>query len=101
MRSSRGVPLDRQPTQKHLNFLLAHVLRLTQAMEADEGFEPMDAGFFGAYAVVQAADPLTHLVQQPSRWRAAGAVAKQAQTNRTPGLEPVSTIALHTSPRVT
>ena len=45
---------------------------MTQAMEADEGFEPMDAGFFGAYAVVQVADLLTHLVQQPSGRRAAG-----------------------------
>ena len=72
MRSSRDVPLDRQPTQKHLNFFLAHALRMTQAMEADEGFDPMDLGFFGAYAVVQVADPLTRLVQQPSRRRAAG-----------------------------
>ena len=85
------MPLDRQPTQKHLNFLLAHALRMTQAMEADEGYDPIDIGFFGAYALLQVADPPTHLVQQPSRWRAAGAVAKQAQTNRTPGLEPVST----------
>ena len=38
---------------------------MLKTMKAHKGTNPMDVGHFGAYAVVQVAHPLTHLVQQP------------------------------------
>ena len=53
--------LDRQLGQKRLILLTAHPLGMPKTMKAHKGTNPMDVGFFGAYAVVQVAHPLTHL----------------------------------------
>ena len=71
MRGHRHAALDGQPGQEGAHLVGAHLLGVAQTVEANEGPNPMDAGFLGSYAVVPVAHPLAQLVQQPACRRGA------------------------------
>ena len=51
--------------EKRLHLRRRHLARMAHAMKAHEGAHPVDVGLLGAYAVVQVANALAHLIQQP------------------------------------
>jgi hypothetical protein len=53
--------------QKGLDLILAHVGRMAQPMEADEGAAPMHVSLLGLQAVVHASDALAHPIAQARR----------------------------------
>ena len=57
----------RQPAEKAFDLGPAHLRRVTYAVEAHEGAYPVHIGLFGAAAVVQQANALAHLIEQPGR----------------------------------
>jgi hypothetical protein len=65
VRGQRHAALTREPGEKSLDLGRAHLGRVAQPVEAHERTHPMDIGLLGPYAVVQVADALAHLIEQP------------------------------------
>lgn len=57
--------LDGEMRQKRFSFDLPHVARMLQAMNPDEVFDPIKVSLFGSEAIVQIANWLAQLIQQP------------------------------------
>lgn len=67
--ADRHPPLARQPGEKGLNLRPTHLGRVTQPVKPDEGAAPVHIGLFGAQAVMQGADALPQLIEQPRRFQ--------------------------------
>jgi hypothetical protein len=67
--AGRDPSLDGQVSQERLDFLGAHVPRVTFPVEEDEASNPVDIGFLGPNRVVQQAKFVPDLIQQPRRGR--------------------------------
>ena len=66
--SGRGqLSLVGKPDQKSLDLGRTQIPRVAQPVNADEGLAPMQVCLLGAPAVMQATDPLAHLIQQSRR----------------------------------
>jgi hypothetical protein len=61
------VALVGQPRQEGLDLLAARLAWVAPIMKTDKRANPVEVRFFGAQAVVQVADALSHLIQQPCR----------------------------------
>ena len=58
------MPVYRQRREKPRNLVLAHLQRMTLAMEQDNPLDPADVRFLRPYAVVPHTDGLLHLIKQ-------------------------------------
>jgi hypothetical protein len=65
VRGHGHVALVGQPRQEGLDLLAAELAWVAPIMKTDERANPMEVRFFSAQSVVQIANALAHLVQQP------------------------------------
>lgn len=63
------IPLDGQVGQERFQLGDAHLPGMALAVEEDESPDPIDVGIFRPDAVMQDADPIPHLVEQPGHVR--------------------------------
>jgi hypothetical protein len=65
LRGSRHLPIDRQVREERLDLRGGHVRRVALAVEKDETAHPEQVLLLGAATVVQRAQLVAHLVEQP------------------------------------